>query len=179
MTRAILECPKRIAFLALMLLFLFTVVAYAADPPFAGKWKGETRVVAAPAGAPVGGVVGAPAGAGAGRGGGAAAAPAGAGAGRGGGGGRGGFGGGGGGGSTKVALNLKVNKENKVSGNVTFGEQETSDVKEGKIEGNILTFKAGRTSSQMTEYKAELKENEIILTQVGGRGRQEWILTKK
>ncbi len=44
----------------------------------------------------------------------------------------------------KVALNLKVSKENKVSGNITFGETDTNDVKEGKIDGNILTFKAGR-----------------------------------
>lgn len=168
MTQGTPHRQKHTAFVALTLVFFLTAVVYAADPPFAGKWKGETRVVAAAAGGP-----GAPV-----AGGGAAAAPAGARGGRGGGGGRGGFGGG----STKVALNLKVSKENKVSGNVTFGESDTNDVKDGKIDGNILTFKAGRSSTQMTEYKAELKENEIILSQVttGGPGRpQEWVLTKK
>src|SRR5262245_33644826 len=34
------------ALLALGLLLLFTVGAYAADPPFSGKWKGESHAAA-------------------------------------------------------------------------------------------------------------------------------------
>ncbi len=110
------------ALLAVGFVMLLTLVAYAADPPFSGKWKGQARAVAAPAagapgaapaaGAPTVGAPPAPAA-------GAPPAPAG------GGGGRGGPGGGFGGGSAgpqKVSLNLKQSKENKVSGNITFGE---------------------------------------------------------
>jgi hypothetical protein len=55
-------------------------------------------------------------------------------------------------------------------------------VKEGKVEGNILTFKAGRAPQPIYEYKAELKDDELILTQdsPGGRGRtQQFVLSKK
>jgi hypothetical protein len=170
------------ALLVVGFVMLLTLVAYAADPPFSGKWKGQAKAVAAPAagapgavpaaGAPTVGAPPAPAG-------GAPSAPAG------GGGGRGGPGGGFGGGSAgpqKVSLNLKQSKENKVSGNITFGEAEANDVKEGKVDGNILTFKAGRAPQPIYEYKGELKDNELILTQdsPGGRGRtQQFVLTKK
>ena len=168
------------ALLAVGLVMLLTLVAYAADPPFSGKWKGQAKAVAvaapaagAPGAAPAAGTptVGAPPAPAAG----GPPAPAG------GGGGRGGFGGGSSG-PQKVSLNLKQSKENKVSGNITFGEAESNDVKEGKADGNILTFKAGRAPQPIYEYKGELKDNELILTQdsPGGRGRtQQFVLTKK
>src|SRR5688572_33449605 len=127
MARATRDQLKTAAFLTLGLVFLFTVVVYAADPPFAGKWRGETRA-AAPAGpaGPTAGAPGAPGGAAAAPGAGAPAAPgapAGGGARGGGGGGRGGFGGGAGvGAPQKVTLNHKQSKKNKLSGNITFGE---------------------------------------------------------
>ena len=173
------------ALLVVGFVMLLTLVAYAADPPFSGKWKGQARVVAAPAaGAPgaapaaAAPTVGAPPAPAAG----APSAPAGGGGGRGGPGGPGGGFGGGSAGPQKVTLNLKQSKENKVSGNITFGEAEPSDVKEGKVEGNILTFKAGRAPQPIYEYKGELKDDELILTQdsPGGRGRtQQFVLTKK
>src|SRR5262245_33748404 len=122
MARGTRDRLKVAALLAVGLMLLITVGAYAEDPPFSGKWKGETRA-AAPgvSGGPVGPASGAAPGAGA-----AAAAPApgggapaagaqgggGGGAARGGGGGGrgGGFGGGGAGGfggAQKVSLNLK------------------------------------------------------------------------
>lgn len=195
------------AFLALGFVFLLTVVVFAEDPPFAGKWKGETRPAAATAAgttagtAPATGAGAAPAAGAPAGGGGAAAAPAGAGGaggrgGAGGGGGRGGAGGGGGrgggagfgggaggfGGPQKVSLNLKQSKDNKVSGNITFGETDTNDVKDGKVDGNTLTFKAGRAPQPIYEYKAELKDNQMVLTRNSpdGRGRAtEYVLTKK
>ena len=168
------------AFLAMGFVMLLTLVAYAADPPFSGKWKGQAKAVTvaapaagAPGAAPAAGTptVGAPPVPAAG----GPPAPAA------GGGGRGGFGGGSSG-PQKVSLNLKQSKENKVSGNITFGEAEPNDVKEGKVDGNILTFKAGRAPQPIYEYKGELKDNELILTQdsPGGRGRtQQFVLTKK
>ena len=168
------------ALLAVGLVMLLTLVAYAADPPFSGKWKGQAKAVTvaapaagAPGAAPAAGTptVGAPPVPAAG----GPPAPAS------GGGGRGGFGGGSSG-PQKVSLNLKQSKENKVSGNITFGEAEPNDVKEGKVDGNILTFKAGRPPQPIYEYKGELKDNELILTQdsPGGRGRtQQFVLTKK
>jgi hypothetical protein len=169
------------ALMAVGLVILLTLVAYAADPPFAGKWKGQAKAVAAaaagaPGAAPTAGAptIGAPPVSAAG---GPSAAA--------GGGGRVGPGSGFGGGSSgpqKVSLNLKQSKENKVSGNITFGEGESNDVKEGKVDGKILTFKAGRAPQPIYEYKAELKDNELILTQdsPGGRGRtQQFVLTKK
>src|SRR6478609_7243729 len=38
--------------LALGLVFLFTLAVLAEDLPFAGKWKGEMKITAPPAGAP-------------------------------------------------------------------------------------------------------------------------------
>ena len=159
------------ALLAVGLVMLLTLVAYAADPPFSGKWKGQAKAVTAAAPAAGTPTVGAPPVPAAG----GPPAPAS------GGGGRGGFGGGSSG-PQKVSLNLKQSKENKVSGNITFGEAEPNDVKEGKVDGNILTFKAGRPPQPIYEYKGELKDNELILTQdsPGGRGRtQQFVLTKK
>ena len=168
------------ALLVVGFVMLLTLVAYAADPPFSGKWKGQAKAVTvaapaagAPGAAPAAGTptVGAPPVPAAG----GPPAPAA------GGGGRGGFGGGSSG-PQKVSLNLKQSKENKVSGNITFGEAEANDVKEGKVDGNILTFKAGRAPQPIYEYKGELKDNELILTQdsPGGRGRtQQFVLTKK
>jgi hypothetical protein len=172
------------------LMFLFTAVIHAEDPPFAGKWKGESKPAAAPArgsaaSAPGAGAPAAGASAGAAPTGGAPAAPAGGGGGaRGGAQGRGGgFGGNSGfGGPQKVTLNLKQSKEGKVSGNITLGENDTNDVKEGKTDGNILTFKAGRAPGGVLDYKAELKDGQMILTSTSpeGRGRTtDYVLTKK
>jgi hypothetical protein len=189
MAQANRERLKTAALLALGLMLLFTVGLYAEDPPFSGKWRGESRVAASgsgPGGAPESGPGGgtaaaAPAGApggGATPGGGApgAGAPSGRG-GAAGGGARGGRGGGGG--PQKVSLNLKQSKDDKLSGNITFGEGESLDVKEGKVDGNTITFKAGRP--QPTEYKGELKGSELILTPSGGgRGAAtQYVLTKK
>jgi hypothetical protein len=177
---------KTAAILALGLVFLLTVVAYADDPAFAGKWKGESRPAATPApGAPgagvTGGAVAAPAGGTPGGGAPPAAAPGG-GARGGGGGGRGG--GGGFGGPQKVTLNLKQSKDNKLSGNITIAsanaDGEALDVKEGKVDGNTITFKAGRP--EPLEYKGELKGEELTLTRTstGGRGptTTTFVLTK-
>lgn len=191
MARADRQRLKHLAVIALGLVFLLTVVTYADDPSFSGKWKGESRPAAARgAGAPGAGgpAAGAPAGGGAPPSVATAAPATGGGGGRaggfggGGGGGRGGFGGGGGGGPQKVTLNLKQSKENKVSGNITLGESDTNDVKEGKVDGNILTFKAGRAPAPILDYKAELKDGQITLTSTSsdGRGRAtEYVLTKK
>ena len=171
------------AFLALGLVLLVTTAVYAEDPPFAGKWRGETRPVAA-IGGPGGalGTGGAP-GAGAPPAAPAAAAPAPpAGGARGGG--RGGFGGfgGPGGGVQTVSITLKHNKENKISGNITFGDAESLDVKDGKADGNFITFKAGRSPQPVYEYKGELKGTELILTRANPEGwgpAPQYVLTKK
>jgi hypothetical protein len=79
-----------------------------------------------------------------------------------------------------VSLNLKQSKDNKLSGNLTFGESEALDVKDGKVDGNTITFKAGRP--QPVEYKGELKGSELILTREnsGGRGpATQFVLSKK
>ena len=205
MARANQDRLKTAAVLALGLMLVIATGAYAAyaeDPPFSGKWKGESRA-AAPAGgaAAPGAAPGGTAGAGA-----ATAAPAGApgggapgGGGRAGGGGgaRGGFGGGGGG-TQKATLNLKQSKDNKISGNLTIGEAETLDVKEGKVDGNTITFKVGRSGQPLTEYKGELNGSELILTRqsstpsptpaggpgggrggFGGGGAATYVLSKK
>jgi hypothetical protein len=199
MARADRNRLKRLAVLMFGLMFLFTTVIHAADPPFAGKWKGESKPAAAPARGsaagpgPGAGAPAAGASAGAAPTGGTPATPAGGGGGggRGGFGGNSGFGGGrgggfggnsGGGGPQKVTLNLRQSKEGKVSGNITLGENETNDVKEGKSDGNILTFKAGRAPGAVLDYKAELKDGQMILTSTSpeGRGRTtEYVLTKK
>ena len=66
-----------------------------------------------------------------------------------------------------MTLRLKQSKDNKISGNVTVGEAETMDVKEGKVDGNTITFKVGRSGQPLTEYKGELKDKELILTRQG------------
>ena len=210
MARANQDRLKTAAVLALGLMLVIATGAYAEDPPFSGKWKGESRAAApaggaaapgaAPGGAPgAGAAAAAPAGA---PGGGAPGGGAAGGGGRAGGGGgaRGGFGGGGGGGGTqKATLNLKQSKDNKISGNLTIGEAETLDVKEGKVDGNTITFKVGRSGQPLTEYKGELNGSELILTRQsstpsptpaagpgggrggfgGGGGAATYVLTKK
>lgn len=151
---------------AVAMICILSMVALAADGIFAGKWKGQPKASATPPAAP---------GAGAGR-------PGGFGGGGGGGGRPGGFGGGGGAGQ-QVTLNLKHNpKDNKLGGNIVFGDTDAFDVKDGKVEGNTFTFKAGRAPQPIYIYKGELKEDEIILvrTQEDGKGRpQEYSLKKK
>jgi hypothetical protein len=81
-----------------------------------------------------------------------------------------------------VSLNLKQSKDNKLSGNIVFGDNDAYDVKEGKAEGNTFTFKAGRAPQPTYDYKGELKDGTITLTRLApdGRGRpQEYVLTKK
>jgi len=206
MARANQDRLKTAAVLALGLMLVIATGAYAEDPPFSGKWKGESRAAApaggaaapgaAPGGAPgAGAAAAAPAGA---PGGGAPGGGAGGGGRAGGGGGaRGGFGGGGGG-TQKATLNLKQSKDNKISGNLTIGEAETLDVKEGKVDGNTITFKVGRSGQPLTEYKGELNGSELILTRqsstpsptpaggpgggrggFGGGGAATYVLSKK
>jgi hypothetical protein len=186
-------CAVPLAIIVLLICTL-SLTVLAADGEFSGKWKGEAKAAApaarggaAPAAGPAG-AQGTPDGATSGA---AAPAPTGGGGGRGGGfgGGRGGgFGapgggaGGFGGGSQKVSLNLKQSKDNKLSGNIVFGDSDAYDVKEGHVEGNTITFKAGRAPQPIYEYKGELKENSLTLTRTApdGRGRpQDYVLTKK
>jgi hypothetical protein len=182
--------------LAIGLVSLAAVAAYAADGDFAGRWKGEQKVEPAPArSTTAGSSATAESGASATSQQAAAAPPAGGG-GRGGGGGFGGRGGGGfggfgggsgggfGGGAQKVQMNLKQSKEGKLSGNITFGEGNALDVKDGKVEGNRITFSAGRSPEPIYAYSGEIKGDELILTRIapaGGRGPQttEFVLTKK
>ena len=166
-----------------------TLIAYAADGQFSGKWKGELKPAApqARSGAPTGGPVSGP---GAGTTGGtttaaAAPAPAPAPAPTGGGGrtgGRGGFGGGfGGAAAQKVSLNLKQSKDDKISGNIMYGDQQADDVRDGRATGNTLTFKAGK-APLIYEYLGELKGEDLVLTRNSsdGKGRpQEIVLSKK
>jgi len=79
-------------------------------------------------------------------------------------------------------LNLKQSKDNKLSGNITIGEQNPEDVKEGKVVGNTISFKAGRAPQPIYEYYGELKDGELALTRnaSGGRGGpQQIVLSKK
>jgi hypothetical protein len=172
---------------------LLTLVAWAADLPFSGKWKGEMKTTPPAATPPASGTSGAsksgtttasttgepsaPSTAGAGR------TSGGFGGGRPGGGGFGGGGfGGGSGGPQKVTLNLKQSKDNKLSGNITVGEQTPEDVKEGRIVGTTISFKAGRPPQPIYEFYGELKDGELVLTRnaPGGRGGpQQIVLTRK
>jgi hypothetical protein len=57
-------------------------------------------------------------------------------------------------------------------------------VKDGKVEGNTITFKAGRAPQPTYEYKGELKDDTLTLTRLapeGGRGgrAQDYVLKKK
>lgn len=136
---------------------LVAMSAHAADGNFAGNWKGEMKITAPPArgafgsatatGAAVPGTTETPA---------PSAANSGAGARAGGrAGGPGGFGAGAGV-SQEVSLNLKQSKDNKLSGNITFGEGNADDVKEGRVEGDKLILTriapAGGRASRTTEY---------------------------
>jgi hypothetical protein len=153
--------------------FFVSIALYAADL-FSGKWKGEVtgfgcggfRGGAGGGGFPAGGGGGFP-------GGGRrfAAEPVQRG-GRGGG----GFGGdaGGGfpqggarGGPQKVTLNIKAKEDKKegdikATGNITIGET-TEDVREGKIDGNKLSFSTGKAPSPVCEYKGELNPETMEL----------------
>ena len=84
-----------------------------------------------------------------------------------------GFGGGRGGAAQKVTLNLKTkDNDTKASGNVTIGET-TDDVKDGKIDGNKITFRAGTSPAPIYEYAGELNGDEIRMTRsapAGARG---------
>jgi len=184
--------------MAMGLICLMAIAAYAADGEFAGKWKGEMKVTAPPArgaaGAPGAGgapteappAAAAPPSAPAGGGGGGGRGGGGGGGGRGGGGGFGGGAGafgGGGGGAQKVSLNLKQSKDNKLSGNITVGPGEADDVKDGKVENGKISFSAGRAPQPIYAYTGELKGDELILTRIapaGGRGprTQEFVLKK-
>jgi hypothetical protein len=129
---------------------IVSALSYGQKTGFSGKWKGEIAP-AAPArgtGAPTTGNRFIQ---------------------RGGGGGFGGFGGGGGafGGSSrpqKVTLNLKTkDKDTKASGNITVGESNPEDVKEGRIEGNRIMFSAGRAPAPLYEYTGELRGDELFM----------------
>jgi hypothetical protein len=170
--------------LIMTLVVTLCVLAYGAEKGFKGKWKGEIAgggFGAAGARGAGGGGLDSPDG-GFGFPGGGLDGPFGGGpsqfAQRGGaqrGGGLGGFGGGGGGGGgpLKVTLNLKTkDKDTKATGNITVGET-TDDVKDGKIEGNRITFRAGRSPAPIYEYKGELNGDQLIMTRTppaGARG---------
>jgi hypothetical protein len=143
---------------AIAIVSLSTLIAWAAEGQFGGKWRGELKVTTPPPTTTP-----------------ATNSP-------GGGGGRfggGRFGGGFGGGSQKVSLNIKQSKENKISGNIIFGEgSDAFDVKNGKVEGNILTFKAGRSPQPTYEYKGEIKDGQLVLTRISDKP-QEYVLTRK
>jgi hypothetical protein len=138
-----------------------------ASKGFSGKWKGEIQLPAP-----------------AGRGGAAPQAPGGRQfVQRGGGGGRGGFGGDaapGGfnranfGGPQKVTVNIKTkDNDTKAVGNISVGEV-IVDIKDGKIDGNKITFKAG-DAPLIYEYSGTLEGDEIMMTRVSAgeaRGRQ-------
>ena len=164
---------------ALALVFVLSLAAYAADG-FNGKWKGELpNPFAGRGGGGAGGAQagGAPEGRGGGAGGGGFGGGGGGrggggfGGGRGGGiGGGGGFpaGGGGGFGPQKITLNIKLKEdkkanETKASGNITIGET-TEDIKDGKVQGNTITFTAGRSPAPIYEYIGELNGDEIKMT---------------
>ena len=169
------------------LVCVLSVAAYAADGEFAGNWKGDS--VATPP--PTRGAAGAAAPGGDAAAGTTPSAPTEA-AGATGGGGRpggrpgggGAFGGGGGGNSSKISLNLKQSKDNKLSGNITVGGADADDVKDGKVEGNRMTFSAGRAPQPIYAYTGEIKGDQLLLTRIapaGGRGSRttEYVLTKK
>jgi hypothetical protein len=144
------------------LICLLAMAVHAADINFAGNWKGETKATPPPAAGAPG--EGAPPSRGGGR--------------------AGGFGGGGGG-TTKVSLNLKQSKENKLSGNITIGDGgNADDVKEGKVEGDRITFSAGRAPQPIYAFVGEMKGDELLLTRIapaGDRGPRttEYVLKKK
>jgi hypothetical protein len=195
---------KTLGFMSLLI-----AVAYASDGPFAGKWKGELKSTPAARSSTTPGTDGSTStgtstsssssgasssgassrtgasssGASSRTGASSSGASSSTGARRPGGGSSGGFGTGGGGVSQKVSLNLKQSKDDKVSGNITIGESNPDDVKEGRVVGNTISFKAGRPPQPIYEYYGELKEDELVLTRnlPGARGSapQQVVLSKK
>jgi len=138
-------------------LSVFSAIILAEEYKFAGTWRGEYN--------PTAGMPAPPAG--------AAPAPTG---GRGG-----GFGGGG---PQQITLRVKVNKEGKASGNFsikTGGNTTTDDVREGRVEGNKLTFKTGLSPSPIYDNDAVMIGEDLTVTRTaaGGRGGRPMVFTLK
>lgn len=79
------------------------------------------------------------------------------------------------GGPQKVTINIRTKDDDtKAVGNITIGET-TDDIKDGKIDGDTITFKAG-TSSALYEYKGTRDGDQIMMTRTspasGERGGQ-------
>jgi hypothetical protein len=137
------------------ILCLVSSLVIAAAFDFAGTWKGEYSATATPGGVP-GATGNAPAA-----------------------GGRGGRGGGGGGGGPqKITLRVKINKE-KASGNFTMGTAAAEDIREGKIDGNKLSFKTGLAPATIYDYEAVLIGEALSVTRTseGGRGGRPQVFT--
>jgi hypothetical protein len=84
----------------------------------------------------------------------------------------------------KVTLNLKQAKDGKLSGNITFGEGNADDVKDGKAVNGKISFIAGRSPQPVYSYTGELMGDELILTRsapAGTRGANpmEFVLSRK
>ena len=146
--------------LVIGMLSVFSVIILAEEFNFAGTWRGEYNPAAGmpapPAGAPVGAM-----------------------------GGRGGQGGQGGGGPQQVTLRVKVNKEGKASGNFSMkpsgGNMTTDDVREGRVEGNKLTFKTGASGQSIYDNEAVMigADLQVTRTPAGGRGGRSMIFMLK
>jgi hypothetical protein len=134
------------------MLSIYSAIILAEEYNFAGTWRGTYS--AAGAGAPP--TAGAP--------------PAG----------RGGPGGAAATGPQKVTLRVKVNKT-KATGNFTVGSAATDDIREGKIEGNKLTFKTGNAPAQIYDNDAVMIGEELTVTRTpsGGRGGRPQVMTLK
>jgi hypothetical protein len=79
------------------------------------------------------------------------------------------------GGPQKVTVNISTkDNDTKAVGNITTGET-TDDIKDGKIDGDTISFKAG-TSSALYEYKGTRDGDQIMMTRTspasGERGGQ-------
>jgi hypothetical protein len=78
------------------------------------------------------------------------------------------------GGPQKVTINIRTKDDDtKAVGNITIGET-TDDIKDGKIDGDTITFKAG-TPSALYEYKGTRDGDQIMMTRTspaGERGAQ-------
>lgn len=80
-----------------------------------------------------------------------------------------------------MTVNIKTkDNDTKAVGNMTIGET-TEDIKDGKIEGNQITFKSG--SPTPFEYSGTLDADQIIMTRTpaaaGPRGGQPLQFTLK
>lgn len=78
-------------------------------------------------------------------------------------------------GPQKVTLNIKTRDDDtKAVGNITIGET-TDDIKEGTIQGDMITFKAG-TASAVYQYRGTRDGDQIMMTRTspasGGQGGQ-------